>query len=101
MINKVKIVVKNFPLEGYIWISALLLAAIINIESSHFTICPFYNLGIDYCPGCGLGRSVHYLLNFNFDKSFNAHPLGSAALLILLSRVILLAKNSFQKIKIS
>lgn len=99
MLNKVNIFFKNFSIEGYLWISALMLLAMVNVESNHFSICPLNNLGIDFCPGCGLGRSVHHLLNFNLYKSFNAHPLGSAALLILLSRVILLGRNSLKKIK--
>ena len=99
MINKLKIFLKTFPLEGYIWIAALLILAITNMESSHFTLCPFNNLGIDFCPGCGLGRSIHHLIRFDFTRSFNAHPLGGVALLVLLYRIFLLAKNIMQQFK--
>jgi hypothetical protein len=99
MFKKLNIFLKSFPLEGYIWIAALLILAVMSTESQHFTICPFYNLGIDICPGCGLGRSIHYLFYFNFSESFYAHPFGSAGLIILLSRIILLAKSSIKKFK--
>ena len=94
-----KKLIKNYPLEGYIWISALIILAIVNTEASHFTICPFNNLGIHFCPGCGLGRSIHYLFIFNFAESFNAHPLGGTALIIILYRIFILAKNNIQKFK--
>jgi hypothetical protein len=100
MINKLKIFLKSFPLEGYIWITALAILAIVNIESTHFTICPFNNLGIDFCPGCGLGRSIHHFIRLDFIKSFNIHPLGGIAFLVLLYRILLLAKNSIQQFKI-
>lgn len=100
MINKLKIFLKIFPIEGYIWIAALLILALSNIESSHFTVCPFNNLGIDFCPGCGLGRSIHHFIWFDFLKSFSAHPLGGIASLILLYRILLLVKSSIQKFKL-
>jgi hypothetical protein len=99
MIQKMKIFLKNYPLEGYIWITALLILAIVNTESAHFTICPFHNLGIDICPGCGLGRSISHLIYFDFSESFNAHPFGGAALLVLLYRIFLLAKTELRKLK--
>jgi len=99
MINKLKIFLKTFSLEGYIWLTALVFLAIVNIESAHFTLCPFNNLGIDFCPGCGLGRSIHHFVRFNFTKSFNTHPLGCVALLVLLYRIFLLAKNNMGQFK--
>jgi len=94
MIKRLKIFLKTFSIEGYIWIIALLILAIINIESTHFTLCPFSNLGIDFCPGCGLGRSIHHFIHLDFIKSFNVHPLGGAALLILIYRIFTLAKST-------
>ncbi|RPI69032.1 MAG: DUF2752 domain-containing protein [Ignavibacteriales bacterium] len=99
MIKKINIFFKNFSLEGYIWAAALIVLALINIESRHFSVCPFHNLGIDFCPGCGLGRSIHHLIYLDFAKSFNAHPLGGVAFLIILNRIAFLVKNSLQKLK--
>jgi hypothetical protein len=99
MMKKLKIFLQFFPLEGYLWVAALLILAIINVESIHFTVCPFKNAGIDFCPGCGLGRSIHYFIYFRFIESFYAHPLGGLALLILLYRIFSLAKNNIRSLK--
>lgn len=99
MIEKLKICVIGFPLEGYIWTAAILLLAFINVDSNHFTICPFHNLGIEFCPGCGLGRSIHYFIGFEFTKSFNTHPLGGAALAIILYRIFSLMRLSINSVK--
>ena len=96
MIKRLKILLFAFPLEGYIWIASIIFLALVNAGSTHFTICPFHNLGIDFCPGCGLGRSIHYFINFEFTKSFNTHPLGGVALIILLHRVFMLMKRSIK-----
>jgi hypothetical protein len=99
MIKKVEIFLKSFPLEGYIWIAALLFLGIVHNESAHFTICPFNNLGIEFCPGCGLGKSIHHLISLNLSDSINTHPLGGIAFVILVYRIFSLTKNSMLKIK--
>lgn len=88
----------NFPLEAFIWPIGIAFLALINLEneSSHISICPFAFLGIEFCPGCGLGRSINYLFNLNFSASFSAHPLGLPALLVLLFRSIYLIKSSIK-----
>ena len=86
--------------EALIWITGLIILALINVEgSSHFTVCPFNNLGIDFCPGCGLGKSIHYLLNMKIDQSLNAHPLGIFAFAVLSRRIFQLFKESIIKQK--
>jgi hypothetical protein len=96
MIGRLKILLSALPLEGYIWIAALIFLAFVNADSTHLTLCPFHNLGIDFCPGCGLGRSIHYLLHFEFVKSFHTHPLGGFALIVILHRIFTLIKNSLK-----
>ena len=84
--------------EIFIWSSALIYLAIFNHpDHNHFTICPIKNLGIDFCPGCGLGNSISYLFHGDFISSFNAHPFGIPALIILVSRIISLIKQEGSK----
>ena len=64
-----------------------------NTEGAHFTLCPIKNLGFDFCPGCGIGHSIHYAMTLNIRESFLHHPLGFFALLILLTRIFKLIKN--------
>jgi hypothetical protein len=99
MINNLKIFIKNFPGEGYIWFTSIILLSIPFAELTSFSLCPFHNLGFEFCPGCGLGRSIHYLIHFQFEKSFTIHPLGGAALLILLFRIFTLIKFSLHQLK--
>jgi len=35
------------------WITALVILFVAVPEQAHFTLCPIYNLGFDFCPGCG------------------------------------------------
>lgn len=67
-----------------------------NTEGAHFTLCPIKNLGFNFCPGCGIGHSIHYAMTLNIRESFLHHPLGFFALLILLSRIFKLIKNLFK-----
>ena len=70
--------------EAVVWIFGLLFLILIHIPGeSHFTICPLSNLGIEFCPGCGLGNSISYLFRGEFIFSFQSHPLGIFALIII------------------
>jgi len=81
--------------EAFIWITGLIILACINTDgSAHFTVCPFNNLGIEFCPGCGLGRSVHYFLHIQIEQSLHTHPLGIFAFAVLVRRIIDLLKDS-------
>jgi len=84
---------KVIGVEALFWIAALIFLAFIEpAESTHFTLCPFSAMGIDFCPGCGLGRSVSYILHGDIATSLMLHPLGIFALIILTTRVISLIK---------
>ncbi len=78
----------NFPVEALIWILGLAALAFYDpVNDTHFSLCPLDNLGFSFCPGCGLGRSISHLFRGDFILSFNTHPLGIFAVLILLHRV--------------
>lgn len=80
-------------LETLTWIVALLYLAIHNpYEQAGFTICPLENLGFHYCPGCGLGRSVSFLLHGDIIGSFQTHILGIPATIILFFRTFSLTR---------
>jgi hypothetical protein len=74
--------------EALIWIAALMILAISNPADHHYTLCPLDNLGITYCPGCGLGRAIGYFFRLDFVSSFLSHPLGIPAVLLLIYRSI-------------
>jgi len=84
-------------LELIFWIAALVILFVIEPSQVHFTLCPISNLGFDFCPGCGLGHSIHYALRINFEESFMSHPLGIIAIFILFQRIITLFYNNILK----
>jgi len=98
MKNKLLAFSRFISIESAVWITGILLLAFLPFNNgNHFTICPLKNLGFNFCPGCGLGSSIHYLLHLNFLESFNAHPLGIIALPILIFRIITLSKPDFRQ----
>lgn len=91
---------RHISLEALAWLSGLIFLACIDpLASNHWSICPLKNLGFDYCPGCGLGASIHYLLRGDFYMSLQIHPLGLFAFTILISRIIVLTKSYFRKVQ--
>jgi hypothetical protein len=85
--------------EELVWICGLFYLIFINSpETSHFTICPIANLGFDFCPGCGLGNSISYLFRGDLEASFNSHPFGIFAFLIVIIRIISLIKNNRRRL---
>lgn len=85
---------KRIPLEALVWSVAFVFLAIDHPgEQPHFTICPLHHLGIEFCPGCGLGRSISFLFHGNFRQSLATHPLGIFAVIVLSFRIIQLTKN--------
>jgi len=91
----VSLILKLIGLEATIWIFGLVYLVFINDpQSIHFTICPLANLGIDFCPGCGLGNSISYLFQGEMSASIHAHPLGIFALIIITMRIITIIKNN-------
>lgn len=90
-------VIKIIPLEAWIWTAGLLYLFFINpYQEQVFSICPLHNLGIGFCPGCGLGRSISFFYHGDFLHSLTTHPLGIAAFFIISFRVYKLVKNSYQ-----
>jgi hypothetical protein len=97
MYQRLTFFIKHLPWEALIWAGALLLLGFSSISAEHhFSLCPLYNLGFDFCPGCGLGRSISFLLHGDFKKSFNIHPLGIFAVIVLSYRIIQLTKLYFK-----
>jgi hypothetical protein len=96
MRQKLLAFIKVLNFELMVWIAGLAFLAIYTPGiDHHFSICPIKNLGLSFCPGCGLGESISLLFRFRFIESFHVHPLGILALIILLNRIALLLLKSF------
>ncbi len=85
----------NRNLEAIMWSFALLYLMFINpYELNHFSFCLFNIIGIDFCPGCGIGRSISMIYHGDILGSLKMHPLGIFALGVIFYRIVtLLQKN--------
>jgi hypothetical protein len=80
--------IKQLPLELIFWIGSLIAIYFINPYSGdHMSLCPLDQLGFDWCPGCGLGRSMSLLIKGDFQASWSMHPLAIFAYLVIFSRI--------------
>jgi hypothetical protein len=79
--------------ELVFWITALVALALADpTNQTHFTLCPLKLLGFTWCPGCGLGHAISFLLHGDIKSSFHAHWLGMPALVIILYRIYILTR---------
>ncbi|NOX85870.1 MAG: DUF2752 domain-containing protein [Chlorobi bacterium] len=85
---------QNFEL--FFWIGALLSLFFMEPAGDHFSLCPLKNMGFEYCPGCGLGHSIHYAMRLDIADSFTNHPLGIFGLVVIILRIYKLIKLNFK-----
>lgn len=87
---------QHFPLELAFWLTAMVLLATAQPHShhsgDHFTFCPLANMGIKWCPGCGLGRSITQLFHGHFKESIEMHWFGIPATLLIFYRIGILIR---------
>lgn len=80
--------------EALVWITGLVLLAFMDpTVEGHYSLCFFKWTGLSFCPGCGLGHSISWLFHGEFVRSFNEHPLGIFAVVILLHRIYTIIKK--------
>jgi hypothetical protein len=78
------------------WSAALLYLGFSNFGNEiHFSFCPLHNLGISFCPGCGIGRAISFTLHGEFIRAFHAHWFGPVATVIIIFRILELIKYTY------
>ena len=90
---KIQNLYRQIPIELLFFSLGLLFLYFINPNKIHSSICPFANLGFVFCPGCGLGRSLYYLMHFQVGKSWEMHPLGFFGFAVITFRIYTLTRN--------
>ncbi|WP_436830833.1 DUF2752 domain-containing protein [Parapedobacter sp. DT-150] len=83
------------PIELLCWTTALVLLYFSNPHSHHFTLCPLENMGLDWCPGCGLGRSIALFMHGEIPASFRMHWLGIPAFGVIAHRIYALSRREY------
>ncbi|MDZ7806811.1 MAG: DUF2752 domain-containing protein [Gracilimonas sp.] len=71
----------------------LLLLALMSPDDAGISLCLFEWVGLDFCPGEGLGHSISYTFRGNMSSALEAHIAGPAAVLILILRIVFIWKN--------
>lgn len=88
--------IKHLNIELLVWPLALGALYLMDPHGSGPSLCPLKWLGLSWCPGCGLGHAIHYLLHGEWAASWHSHPLGTFALGVLIWRTVDLAKQQIQ-----
>ena len=92
--NKLKRTFLVIGIEPIAWILAFLWLGLSDPQVTlHYTCCPFATLGLPFCPGCGLGRSISFALHGEFYQSIKCHILGIPAIVMLSFRTVSLISH--------
>jgi hypothetical protein len=76
------------PLELIFWCLTLVGLWWMDPFANHFSLCILDQFGINWCPGCGLGRSMALLMKGELSASWEKHPLAGFAFLVIIYRII-------------
>lgn len=94
MIKTLKRYTKKIDMESLFWLIAFIYLSIIDpYTPKHLDMCLFSLVGIDNCPGCGLGKSISMIFHGDFIGSFHSHILGIPAIILIVKRIYTLMKN--------
>ena len=92
----------GIPLELLVWIAAFISLAMAEPAAHpgevHFTFCPLANMGLHWCPGCGLGRAMTLIFHGSIRDSLDYHWLGIPAVLIISYRIVTLLQYERKKL---
>ncbi|ACU58148.1 hypothetical protein Cpin_0650 [Chitinophaga pinensis DSM 2588] len=94
---QIKAYIQRLNFELFVWPTALILLYIMDPHNNNGPgFCVFKRIGVPWCPGCGLGHSISFLLHGEWKAAFQSHFLGPFALLILVYRTIQLGRLQWQ-----
>ena len=73
--------------EPILWSGALVLLFFMDVSKDGASLCVLKAIGISWCPGCGIGHSIHHALHLNFATAMHEHVLGIPATTIILYQI--------------
>ncbi|MFT5142795.1 MAG: hypothetical protein ACI80V_000447 [Rhodothermales bacterium] len=84
-------------IEAFVWIAGLIAVGVADPTAGGLlSVCPFHwvgaAIGLEFCPGCGLGHAVGFLARGELMASLAAHPFGIPAVLVLSHHITRLIK---------
>src|SRR5688572_26597726 len=82
-------IIRSTPfLQALSWTVVLAVLYFMDRGSTSGSLCLFRFLGLEHCPGCGIGHSISEALHFNLSKSFETHVMGVPAAFFLVLYII-------------
>lgn len=79
--------------EWVIFGAGLLLLGLMNPDSVGTSLCMFDLIGLEYCPGEGLGHSISYTFRGDFTAALESHLAGPLAVVVLGLRILYIWKE--------
>lgn len=88
-------------LEWIVFSAGLILLGMMSPENTGISFCFFELIGIDFCPGEGLGHSIAYTFRGDLNSALEAHIAGPATIFILTSRILYVWHNIYNQSKLT
>jgi hypothetical protein len=79
--------------ELILWLMALVFVWIMPTTPLQ-SFCVFKQLGITFCPGCGIGKAMHEAMHAQWLTSWHYHKFGLPALAIITWRILQLLNQT-------
>lgn len=89
----------DLPLEGIVWFIGLIWIMLTGHDNHAISFCFFKFIGLEFCPGCGLGHAIYQLATGNFLHAWQLQPMSYIALPILIYRIYYDFSLSYQLFK--
>ncbi|WP_299497177.1 DUF2752 domain-containing protein [Mucilaginibacter sp.] len=91
----IKFLKRNFEL--LFWVAAIIALAVADPSvEPQYSLCPLKLMGITWCPGCGIGHAISWLIHGNLTNSWRAHWLGVPALILITYRIYVLGRKALR-----
>ncbi|MGO4294732.1 DUF2752 domain-containing protein [Chitinophaga sp. RAB17] len=90
---------RKINIELIAWPLGLVLLYLMTPDENAGSLCLLKNLGIPFCPGCGLGHGIHYFLHGQWSAAIHHHWLSPLVVVVLLYRTVQLARLQYADLK--
>ncbi|MGN7822308.1 DUF2752 domain-containing protein [Chitinophaga sp. 22536] len=91
---------KKLHLELLAWPAGLICLFFLDPAAGQPSLCLFKNIGIPFCPGCGLGHGIHFFLHGRWQEAVHHHWLAPVAVVMLIYRTIQVARFQYAEFKL-
>lgn len=90
---------RHLHIEWIFFSIGLFLLAIMDTKTNAHSLCFFEWVGFEFCFGEGLGHSIAYLFQGDFNSSLQANFMGPATVFVLSFRILSIWKKLLTNLK--